>query len=110
MLSRQFISSPFHSICPSTGFFHPFKSKNQARRSFESPKFDTTASLSPPIFPHSADFRLDSLVAGSHSSQTFDLPLPSHQGPNLESEQEVLEFDFVGNPDFPSRYAVFHWF
>ncbi|GBN90330.1 hypothetical protein AVEN_57112-1 [Araneus ventricosus] len=95
-------SSVVHSIpfVPTLVFPHTFQSKNQARHSLEAPKYDITALRFPSYF---LTQRISDWVASSPGPilvKSFDLPLPSHQGPTLESAQEVLEFDLVGNPAF----------
>ncbi|GBN03893.1 hypothetical protein AVEN_132946-1 [Araneus ventricosus] len=117
-LSRQFICTPFHSICPNADFFSTHSSRNirhvihlklQSELAVEGSDLLSPA-LRFPSFPHSADFRFATLVAGLNLVTAFDVPHSVAKGPNLETEQEVLEFDFVGNPAFPSRYAIFHMF
>ncbi|GBL99865.1 hypothetical protein AVEN_162857-1 [Araneus ventricosus] len=47
---------------------------------------------------------------GSNLGSSFSVPLLSHQNPKLESAYEVLDFEFVGIPALPFRYANFHLF
>ncbi|GBL91342.1 hypothetical protein AVEN_203493-1 [Araneus ventricosus] len=77
-------------------------------RSFITP----TVALRSPYFS-SPTRRISNFLASSrgHSlGRFFDMPLPSHRGPKLESAHEVLDFEFVGIPALPFRYANFHLF
>ncbi|GBN06293.1 hypothetical protein AVEN_184759-1 [Araneus ventricosus] len=47
---------------------------------------------------------------GAHLVKSFDVSPSLVRGLKWESAHEVLEFDFVGIPAFPSRYANFHQF
>ncbi|GBM02314.1 hypothetical protein AVEN_138440-1 [Araneus ventricosus] len=106
------------SIWTKTGFFPTIqveKSGTSIHRKFQSAlavgKSDrlshSTADLrSPYSFPHSADFRFATLVAGYRSSQSFDALTSLAK----KFAHELPEFGLVGNPTFQSRYAIFHRF
>ncbi|GBN43004.1 hypothetical protein AVEN_94068-1 [Araneus ventricosus] len=42
--------------------------------------------------------------------KSFEVPTTLAKGPTKDLEHELLEFGLVGNPTFPSRYAIFHRF
>ncbi|GBM42895.1 hypothetical protein AVEN_240828-1 [Araneus ventricosus] len=66
----------------------------------------------PPLLSLRGRFRVSFLPSkrGLNVDICFDVPLPSHRGPKLESEREVLDFEFVGIPALPFRCANFHRF
>ncbi|GBM00039.1 hypothetical protein AVEN_53623-1 [Araneus ventricosus] len=106
-------SSVLHSVpfAPRLVFLHPFESKNEGRH------LRRLQSALPPLFnpPYFSSFirRISDFLASSRGpnlGRSFDVPLPSHRGPKLESAHEVLDFEFVGIPALPFRYANFHQF
>ncbi|GBN30373.1 hypothetical protein AVEN_209106-1 [Araneus ventricosus] len=68
------------------------------------------AEFYPPPLHLRGKFRVSFLPStrGLNVSISFDLPLPSNRGPKLESAHEVLDFEFVGIPALPFRYAIDH--
>ncbi|GBM82419.1 hypothetical protein AVEN_125855-1 [Araneus ventricosus] len=120
-LGIHMYSIPFH-LSEDWCFFPPNKSKNEARHSlrlqsaqptlFDSPTIALRSSLTspfdPPISPHTrriSDFLASS--RGPNLGRSFDVPLPSHQGPKLESAHEELDFEIVGIPALPFRFLLF---
>ncbi|GBN63016.1 hypothetical protein AVEN_173754-1 [Araneus ventricosus] len=96
------------SIWPKTGFFPPIqveKSGTSIHLKFQSAQAvgesdllsrSTTAFRSPYFFPHSADFRFATLVAGCRSSHSFE-------GLSKISAHELPDFGLVANPTIQSR-------
>ncbi|GBM90352.1 hypothetical protein AVEN_176460-1 [Araneus ventricosus] len=114
-------SSLPHSICLSQHCFFSVHSSRKIRHVHSSEVAlgvgqsdvlsPSTADLrSPYSSPHSADFGFATLVAGCRSSQSFDVPANLAKGLAKKSAYELSEFDLVGNPTFPSRYAISHRF
>ncbi|GBM08452.1 hypothetical protein AVEN_267720-1 [Araneus ventricosus] len=92
-----------------------FNRKIQARHLFEASKCagargsDLPPLFNPPINPSTR--QISNFLAskrGPNLVRSFDVPPTLVRGPKLESVHEVLEFDFVGIPASPSRYANFH--
>ncbi|GBM66037.1 hypothetical protein AVEN_39590-1 [Araneus ventricosus] len=69
-----------------------------------------TAALQSPLFPPHTQRISDFLLSkrGPNLVRSFGVPPNLVRGNKFESEHEVLEFDFVGIPSSPSRYANFH--
>ncbi|GBN28339.1 hypothetical protein AVEN_267287-1 [Araneus ventricosus] len=86
IIKWAFIYTPFHSICPKTGFFHPFKSKNEARHS----RTLQVALRSPFLLPtrRISDFLASS--RGPNLVRCSNVPLLSHRGSKMESTHEVM--------------------
>ncbi|GBM69770.1 hypothetical protein AVEN_217373-1 [Araneus ventricosus] len=71
----------------------------------------STTSLRSPLFPPTQ--RISNFLPsnrGPNLVRSFDVPPTLVRGSKLESENEVLQFDFVGIPSSPSRYANSHQF
>ncbi|GBN68784.1 hypothetical protein AVEN_118827-1, partial [Araneus ventricosus] len=110
-----------HAICPKTVFFSThFNRKIQAHHSFEAPncaghreskdRSPYRRSSTPTIPPTQRISDFLSSKRGPNLVRSFDVPPTLVQGSKLESAHEVLDFDFVGIPTSPSRYAHFHLF
>ncbi|GBM66351.1 hypothetical protein AVEN_69099-1 [Araneus ventricosus] len=110
-LGIHLYSIPFHLSQVWFLFRYPFKSKNEARylRRLQSA---LPLLFDPPYFS-SPTRRISDFLTSSRGPNVggyFYVPLPSHRGPTLELAHEVLDFEFVGIPALPFRYANFHRF
>ncbi|GBM03529.1 hypothetical protein AVEN_95420-1 [Araneus ventricosus] len=110
-----------HAICPKLVFFPAhFNRKIQARHSLEASKCaggrgeskDRYRRSSIPTTPPPTQRISDLLPSkrGDNLFKSFDVPSSLVRGLKWELAHEALEFDFVGIPTFPSRYAIFHQF
>ncbi|GBL87565.1 hypothetical protein AVEN_165172-1 [Araneus ventricosus] len=109
----------FHAICPKPVFSPPIfieKSRHVIHLRLQSALAvgERSSFPLPPLFdsptPQISDFLASK--RGLNLVRSFDVPptLTYLLGPKLESAHEVLDFDFVGIPASPSRYANFHRF
>ncbi|GBN06157.1 hypothetical protein AVEN_99236-1 [Araneus ventricosus] len=88
-------------LCPKTGFFPIHSSLKMRHVIHGGSKFclrqvQSRRILPPPLFQRGR-FRVSFLPStrGLKLGRSFDVPLPSNQGPKLESAHEVLDFAFV---------------
>ncbi|GBM54577.1 hypothetical protein AVEN_157078-1 [Araneus ventricosus] len=110
------------SICPNTVFFPSIEVEKSGRSihlKFQSALavgesdllYSSAAALhSPYSSPHSADSDLLHSWQDPDLVKSFEVPTTLAEDPAKDSAHELPEFGLVGNPTFPSRYAIFHRF
>ncbi|GBM94311.1 hypothetical protein AVEN_29818-1 [Araneus ventricosus] len=80
-----------------------------SRLRYHYPSILPTGALRSPYFS-SPTRRISDFLASSRGlnlGRSSVVPLPLHRDPKLESAHEVLDFEFIGIPALPFRYANF---